>query len=71
MLDQNDDMPDMTLRKLDTECIESRSEFLIFLPCAWLRNETYSAGEESECRSSRRTFIGPTGTLSSSNRERR
>jgi hypothetical protein len=38
--DQSEDMPDMTLRTLDTECIESRSEDFCLFRWAVLRNET-------------------------------
>jgi hypothetical protein len=39
-LDQSDDMPDMTLRTLDTEWMELPSEFLDLWRWVLLRNET-------------------------------
>jgi hypothetical protein len=38
--DQSEDMPDMTLRTLDTECTESRSEDFCLFRWAELRKET-------------------------------
>lgn len=70
-LDQNEVMPDITLRRLDTECMESRSELRTLFRWAWLRKDTYSAGAASVCMFSKRTFMGPMGTLSSSKRDSR
>jgi hypothetical protein len=38
--DQREDIPDITLRMLETECIESRSEGLVLLRWALLRKDT-------------------------------
>ena len=65
--DQNALMLDMTLRTLDTEWIDSRSPLG---RCGLFKNDTYAA-EASVLIFSRRMFIGPTGTESSSKRDKR
>jgi hypothetical protein len=65
--DQNKLMVDITLRILDTEWMESLSPLG---RCGLFKNDTY-AEEASVLIFSRRMFIGPTGTESSSKRDNR
>jgi hypothetical protein len=65
--DQKALMDDTTLRMLDTECMESLSDFG---RCGLFRKETY-ADEASVLIFSRRMFMGPIGTSNSSKRDRR
>lgn len=65
--DQSELIPDMTLRTLDTEWIESLSPLE---RRGLLKKDTY-ADEASVLMFSKRMFIGPTGMDMSSNRDNR